>query len=297
MALQVSSSVALKKILFATDFSPVSEAALPFAVGVARRFGSSVQAVHVLAPGQFQAMPDAVPILLDGAYSRAEHEMAKLVRSEAFEDVPHDGRVCSGLEIWTEIEALIESEKIDLVVVGTHGREGLKQIVLGSVAETVFRAAPCPVLVVGPNVAQKSAVPIFRTLLFATDLSPTSLKALPFVEAFAEENQADLVVLHVCQEKVRDKHEHDLAAESLDKWMRQLIPPKPRLEYEIVFGPAAESVLKVAAERQSDLILLGAHRASNFASHLPGAVAHRIVSEAACPVLTVHWDESGPDWY
>lgn len=297
MALQAPTRLALKKVLFATDFSPVSEAALPFAVAVARRFESSIQAVHVLSPGELQPMPDAAPIVMESAFIRAEQEMGNLLCSDAFQGVPHDGRVCRGVEIWTEIEALIESEKIDLVVLGTHGREGLKQIVLGSVAETIFRTAPCPVLVVGPKVVQKPTLPVFRDLLFATDLSPASLRALPFVHGFAEENQADVIVLHVSQEKVRDRREQALASESLGKWMRELIPPKPHVEYEVQFGAPAENILKLAADRQCDLIMLGAHHASNFASHLPGAVAHRIVSEALCPVLTVHWRESSPVWY
>ena len=56
------------------------------------------------------------------------------------------------------------------------------------------------------------------------------------------ENRADVIVLHVCQEKVRDQHEQDLAAESLGKWMRELIPPRPGLEYEVLFGAPAETV-------------------------------------------------------
>jgi len=297
MALQVPTRVALKKILFATDFGPVSEAALPFAVAIARRFDSSIQAVHVLSPGELAPLPDGAPVLLDGAIERAEQEMGRLLSSEAFEGVPHDGRVRSGVEIWMEIESVIESDTIDLVVLGTHGREGLKQIVLGSVAETIFRAAPCPVLVVGPKVPKKATLPMFRDILFATDLSPESLRALPFVQGFAEENNADMIVLHVSEEKVRSKKERTLASESLGKWMRELIPPKPGLEYEVLFGAPAESILKAATDRQCDLIMLGAHHASNFASHLPGAVAHRIVAEAPCPVLTVHWQESAPVWY
>jgi nucleotide-binding universal stress UspA family protein len=298
MPLQAPTRLALKKILFATDFSPVSEGALPFAVAVARRFESRIEAVHVLAPGQLQPMPESAPIALeDTMIQRAEQQMAELLASDAFEGVPHDGMVRSGIEIWTEIEAVIEADKIDLVVLGTHGREGLKQIVLGSVAETIFRAAPCPVLVVGPKVPVKATLPVFRDLLFATDLSPASLRALPFVQAFAEENQADVIVLHVTQEKAHDKKEQAVTAESLAKWMRELIPPRPHIEYEVLFGSPADNILKVAADRRCDLIMLGAHHASNFATHLPGAVAHRIVSEAPCPVLTVHWQESAPVVY
>ena len=296
MALQAPTRLALKKILFATDFSPVSEAALPFAAAIARRFESRIQAVHVAALGELP-MVEAAPLAMESVLMRAEQEMGKLLRSDAFEGVPHDGMVRSGLEIWTEIEAVIEAEKADLVVLGTHGREGLKQIVLGSIAEIIFRTAPCPVLVVGPKVPKKVALPVFRDLLFATDLSPASLRALPFVQAFAEENQADLIVLHVSQEKVHDKKEQAVTAESLGKWMRELIPPAAGMDYEVRFGSPAENILEVAEERRSDLILLGAHHASNFATHMPGAVAHRIVAEATCPVLTVHWQESAPVCY
>jgi len=294
MALHVATPLTLKKILFSTDFSPVSEAALPFAVALARRFGSTIHAVHVLSPGELAPLPDGAPILMDGAIERAEEEMTRLLRSDAFEGTPHDGRVRSGVEIWTEIESVIESDKIDLVVLGTHGRGGVKQVLLGSVAETIFRAAPCPVLVVGPKVPNRPALPVFRDLLFATDLSPASLRALPFVRAFAEENQADVTVVHVSQEKVRDVHERVLAAESLGKWMRELIPPEPNLEYEVLFGSPAENISTLAAERNADLIMLGAHHASAFATHMPGAVAHRIICEAPCPVLTIHWHESAP---
>jgi len=297
MAVEAPTRLALKKILFATDFGSVSEAALPFAVALARRFESTIEAVHVVSLSEVQPMLDAAPLAVESVLTRAEQEMTKLLRSDAFEGVLHDGRVRSGVEIWTEIESVIESDKIDLVVLGTHGREGLKQVVLGSVAETIFRAAPCPVLVVGPKVLKKHTLPVFRDLLFATDLSPASLRALPFVQAFAEENQADTIVLHVSQEKVRTRKEQATTAESLSKWMRELIPPKPHVEYEVQFGAPAESILKLAADRQCDLIMLGAHHASNFASHLPGAVAHRIVAEAPCPVLTVHWQESAPVAY
>jgi nucleotide-binding universal stress UspA family protein len=296
MALQTATHIAIKNILFATDFSQVSEAALPFAVGLARRFDSSIHAVHVLSPGEMYPLPDATPVMMENALLRAEQEMTRLVRSGAFEGLAHDGRVRSGAEIWTEIESVIESGNIDLVVLGTHGREGLKQIVLGSVAETIFRAAPCPVLVVGPNVPREASPPVFGELLFATDLSPVSLKALPFVEAFAEENEAELIVVYVSQE-FRDSKEQKVTAESLGSWMRELIPPRPGLDYEVLFGSPADGILQLAAARGCDLILLGAHHASHFATHLPGAVAHRIVCEAACPVMTVHGKESAPALY
>ncbi len=299
MPVQAPLRLTLQHLLFATDFSEISAAALPFAVAVARRFESTIHAVHVLSHAELQPTPESAPVALEYAITEgAEQQMAELLRSSAFAGVPHDGRIRSGAEIWAEIEAVIESEKIDLVVLGSHGREGLKQIVLGSIAEAVFRTAPCPVLVVGPKVKPRASTDgIFREILFATDLSPASLKVFPFVQAFADENQANLIVVHATQERIMSEHERQVTSESLRKWMRELIPPRPRLDYEVLCGPAADEILRLAAERECDLIMLGAHHASSFASHLPGAVAHRIVAEAPCPVLTVHRRESAPDWY
>jgi nucleotide-binding universal stress UspA family protein len=297
MSPQVATRLALKHILFATDFSAVSDAALPFAVALAKRFDSTVHAFHVLTHGELPPTPEAAPVIMKYDLQDAgEQLMTELLRADCWEGVPHDGRISSGAEIWNEIAAVIEADNIDLVVLGTHGREGLKQWVLGSVAETVFRSAPCPVLVVGPRTLARTPVG-FRTLLFATDLGPESLKALPFVQAFAADNDAKLLVMHISQEKVQDRAEQVLAEESQLRWMQELIPPQRNVEHHVLFGSTADNILEVAATRQCDLIMLGAHHASRFATHVPGAVAHRIVSEARCPVLTVHWNEKGPAWY
>ena len=120
MAVQAPTRLALKRILFATDFSPVSQAALPFAVAIARRFESCIEAVHVFAFNELQMLPEAAPLAVGGPLTqRAEQQMAALLCSDAFEGVPHDGRVRGGLEVWTEIASVIESDNIDLVVLGT----------------------------------------------------------------------------------------------------------------------------------------------------------------------------------
>jgi nucleotide-binding universal stress UspA family protein len=296
MSPQVATRLALKHILFATDFSAVSDAALPFAVALARRFDSMVHAFHVLTHGELPLTPEAAPVLMGtDLVDAGEQSMKQLLQARCWEGVPHDGKIAGG-EIWEEIASAIVAENIDLVVLGTHGREGLKQWVLGSVAETVFRSAPCPVLVVGPRALARTPVQ-FRTLLFATDLSPDSLKALPFVKSFAADNDAKLLVVHISQERILDRAEQVLAEESQLRWMQELIPPERSVEYHVLFGSVADNILEVAALRQCDLIMLGAHHASNFATHVPGAIAHRVVSEARCPVLTVHWNEKGPGWY
>lgn len=294
MALQAATRIVLKEILLATDFSAASEAALPYALAIAHRFESKIHVVHVMLPGKWQAPPEAMPLgFVPARIAEAKQRMSAFLRSGNLTGVVCDWRIQQGSDIWEELSKTIQEEKIDLVVLGTHGREGLKKLLLGSVAEEVFRRAHCPVLTVGPKAAGKAADETpFRHMLFATDLTPESLKAVPFVLAFAEEHQAHLTVVHVPQgEKVHSHEGEVLLAESTGKWLREMIPPQANLEYAVRFGAPAEAILKLATEKQCDLVLLGAHPAPGYSMHLPGAVAHRIVAEAHCPVLTVHHKE------
>src|SRR5208282_5444485 len=128
---EVGKRITLKNVLFATDFSPCSNAALPYALSVASQFGATLHATHV--------MPTIAEMVL----------------------MSPDG--------WP---TMAEEAKIDLLVLGTHGRSGVRKLILGSVAEEVFRRAACPVLSVGPNVSCKAKGEIqFQQILFATDLS------------------------------------------------------------------------------------------------------------------------------
>jgi nucleotide-binding universal stress UspA family protein len=85
-----------------------------------------------------------------------------------------------------------------MLVLGTHGRSGVGKLLIGSVAEEVFRRAACPVLSIGPKVSQQPAGEIqFHNILFATDFSENSLAALPYAISLAEEDQAQLTLLYV----------------------------------------------------------------------------------------------------
>ena len=93
---------------------------------------------------------------------------------------------------------MVGRHAIDLIVLGSHGKHGLKKLVLGSAAEQIFRHADCPVLTVGPKVVAPGPGEVaFKHILFATDFSAGSLRALPYALSLAEENQARLALLHV----------------------------------------------------------------------------------------------------
>jgi nucleotide-binding universal stress UspA family protein len=197
-------------------------------------------------------------------------------------------------DLWLELQGMIEKHDIDLVVIGTHGREGLKKLVLGSVAEEVFRRAPCPVVTVGPHVAPECFEQgRLRRVLFASDLSPSSLHALPFVTMLAQQHQASLTLLHVVATAVPNM-DYDATAyveRELDEAREQLqrfVPAGSKADVVVEVGVPDEIIVRVARAQNASLIVMGLHLQSVFAAtHLPWTTAHRVVCDAHCPVMTV----------
>lgn len=143
------------KILFATDFSCSSEAALQYATSLAHDSGAQILIVHVEEPPTpYVANEYAISEAMDSA----KRQLAKLLSGVVPSDsaVRYEHRLLLG-EPAREIVQLAVQEDVDLVVMGTHGRTGLSRLLMGSVAETVVRRAHCPVLTVkqpGPVVVE-----------------------------------------------------------------------------------------------------------------------------------------------
>jgi nucleotide-binding universal stress UspA family protein len=130
------------KILFATDFSPASEAALVYASSLARDSGAKLLIVHVeeppLAYGAGEMYVDPLPVGRPGL-----EETLQRVRP-TLPEVRYEHHLLIGTPA-QELVELAEKEKVDLIVMGTHGRTGFSRLVMGSVAESVVRRAGCPV--------------------------------------------------------------------------------------------------------------------------------------------------------
>src|ERR1051326_3839617 len=147
------SAIAVKNVLFATDFSETAESALPYAIAICRHFGSILHSVHVLSETSTLFMTGGVDYvsastIYEDAYTDAKERLDHMALR--MEGIPHHNHVRHGF-LWKSLAAVIDENKIDLIVVGTHGRTGLGKLVLGSVAENILRHAPCPVLTIGPK--------------------------------------------------------------------------------------------------------------------------------------------------
>ena len=301
------SALEVKNVLFATDFSAISEAALPYATAICRRFGATLHAAHILSDASLLMMTGGVDYVSMGTiYEDAHAEAREKLESitAGLEGLAHRNHVRHG-QVWRNIAAIIEENAIDLIVVGTHGRTGLGKLVLGSVAEDILRHALCPVLTVGPKVSGRAKLPEFhrgahdlapldlelRQIVLATNFTPNHARIAEQAVWLAEDFRARLTLVHVLEDYAQLGSQPGPIEESTRR-LHQLIPQNATLQYlpetVLEFGNPADRILKVAGDREADLIVLGARSSADVGStHLPWSSAHQVIANAHCPVLTI----------
>jgi nucleotide-binding universal stress UspA family protein len=294
--LQTGKRIALNKILFLTDFSEPSAAAMPFATSIARAYGSTLYALHVVPPSAYSYMtPEAAASLLDDEDDRARAEM-QFVEAQ-FSGLPHEVMIERGPGVWPVLSELLKQREIDLIILGTHGRTGVQKLLLGSSAEEIFRRARTPVLTIGPAVRSGShSGGRFHCVLFATDFNAVSESTVPYAVSLAQENQSRLVLLHVLPKPNpgRAEKDSDLSiAEALHQ-LQELVPPEAELwcrpEAMVQHGDPPQQILAAAKQCEADLIVLGVRGMDHLAGaaiRVDRAIAYNVVVNARCPVLTV----------
>src|SRR5215470_5568615 len=222
-------AIQLKNIVFATDFSPAASAALPFAGSIATQFGANLFAVHAKAPENY-ALPATEVWPIANEQLERETESLKTDLRENYPSVPTEVITLDG-GVVTVIDELAKEKNADLIVLGTNGRRGIGKFFLGSVAEEVLRKAPCPVLTVGSHFnAEATRQTKFCKILYATDFSESTAAGVAFITAFAEENDARLVLMHVIEPpKTGDLvTPHELESGALDR-LNSFVPRETAL--------------------------------------------------------------------
>jgi len=204
-----------------------------------------------------------------------------LVRSGAFSGVQHKFIVRSG-EVWPELREIIRHENVDLLVLGTHGRQGMAKLFLGSVAEQIFRQADCPVLTFGPHSYEHPWVGRSardHTFLFATDFGQ-SLQGVPHAIAAANQFGAKLVFLSIVPTSLGSKSSYTDATENVEELkehmrlkvlsrMKELVKNAAldiRPEFNAEFASSnqvSEKILETAERFQADLIIMGRHESTH----------------------------------
>lgn len=295
--------IEIRRILCPTDFSEFSKRALHQAIPIAKWYGASLTALHVLpaavpVDGLFPYAP--APITNEGVSARVIKELEAFVAPARAAGIMSETYVRDGAVPATILE-LARSLPADLLVMGTHGQGGLERLVLGSVTEAVLRKAPCPVLTT-PREERAFSGPVpFKRILYATDFSPAADHALGYALSLAEEAQGNLMLVHVMDGPTLaattsglplglSRVTADLARGAEEK-LRQAVPAPARLwceaEEHVAFGRPADEIVRLAREREAQLIVMGVHGRNVLDRMLFGSTTHHVIRNAPCPVLTI----------
>jgi len=222
-------------------------------------------------------------------------------------------------------EAILDTaaqQSVDLIAMRTHGRGGIRRFVLGSVAANLIGNTAMPLLLVRGKPASVDGVPTqtidFRKILVPLDGSPLAASVLPLVAEIAARAGATIVLMRAMPEPNEEaatsnslqmlrsitgvktegadgamsdpyadqlEREREGAQSSLDLAASSLKPSGVQVETIVEFGPAAETILRVALTQQADLVAMGTHGRSGLKRFLLGSVADRIVRYSEAPVL------------
>lgn len=293
-----------RRILCATDLSDHSNSAVVQAIGMAKEFGASLIICHVIDlpmvtmhGAAFVYQEDQIEEMRSGAIQQIREVVAD--RALDWEAVVETGPVSSTLC------RLAAERRVDLAIVSTHGRAGLKRLFLGSVTERLLRTIGCPLMVVTPPAKWRHMAPQFKgfgfkQIMVGCDFSADSDRAVAFGFSLAQEFEAVIHLVHVVEPFVyRDAMLPEATkTEALTEvttgcrqQLEALVPDEAhhwcRVELACEAGKPFQALTRYAQTHHIDLIVLGVRGHSLVETMLLGSTTDRVIRHVACPVLSV----------
>ncbi|MDZ7288430.1 MAG: universal stress protein [candidate division KSB1 bacterium] len=298
--------IRIQKILFPTDFSDTSSAALGHALMLADCFHASLTMLHAARTKEAEKalrFPELDPTT-DEFETLLEEQLAEIIGAQPSHKLRVDRVVHQNDDPIKAICTFADANHIDLIIMGTHGRTGLSHWLSGSVAEEVVRHASCPVMTV--RACKKSAeVAPYLNILVPIDFSPYSQKALRYGRTLALLFEATLHVLHVVDQPVHPAHYglgDDLllhlnpdvqrrSREEMELLVSQLGPETVPCQTHVREGRAYGEIVKFTETHECDLVVMGTHGLSGLEHFLLGGTTEKVMRHVSCPVLAVKLKE------
>jgi nucleotide-binding universal stress UspA family protein len=281
--------ISFKRIIVGYDDAETSGQVVIVADLIAKEFGSDLIVVNSLPPtpsvlGVVGQPAEDIPIRVAEVKSHIEKDLKYLGVSSQF-------RVLVDLDdpvSWLRRSAA--EHAADLIIVGTRGRYGIKQFLLGSISQSIVGRVDCPILILGPEFTPKTN--LFQTILFATDLKETGIGAAQFAGQLADEFNSDLILMHVMPDKPHaEGRMREWIEDNTSDKLNSLISPEAREECNhhtlVAYGDPGQEVLAAADLKRADLIILGARRPHALDDHASWSTLTQVLAQARCPVLIV----------
>jgi nucleotide-binding universal stress UspA family protein len=275
-AYQVCPTARLERLLLSTDGSEFSEDAVREAIGLAKTCGSKLYVVSVVevnpefeafAPGLVEKVEKKRRQYLESVKERASKEGADC------EIIVHEGE-----ESYQYVVDEAAKKQVEMIIMGRHGRTGLKRVMMGSVTAKVIGHSPCKVLVV-----PKTSTITYKKLLIATDGSKYSEAASREAISIAKRTGGDLIVLSVAK-----KDENlPVAKESVDIIRNVAEREGIKVEPLTLKGEPYEVIIGTAEQKKADMIVVGSHGRTGLERLFMGSVTERVIGHASCAVMVV----------
>jgi len=293
--------IKIERILCPVDFSEFSVAAYIHATSLARQYGAKLFVQHVVEmwrhpSGSFAAAVSLYDKFAGSLVAKGTQELRKFVKAHAQNEIHPECVIEQGMAA-DRILSLAGDQKMDLIVMGTHGRRGFDRLMLGSVTERVLREARCPVLAVHrpPRGYVASArgreVIELRHILLCTDFSDASNRALDYALYIAAEHGCALTLVHVL-EGIATSAGRKRATAKAKAELEKLVSAQAREGYKIAaavrIGKPYEEILQLAREKNADLAILAVRGRNAVDLAVFGSTTYRVIQLGTFPVLAVH---------
>lgn len=302
----------LQRILCTTDFSTFAGRSLSYGIALAHEFGSTLYACHVVDLPAAAVYGEPAALIYGAAYidPLAQRERAlKAARAQLEARIADSGAAAEILVTAgrpaEEITRLAAETRVDLVIAATHGRSGLKRLLLGSVTARLMQTLPCPLLIVNsPSPETADAQPAafrLKRILIGCDFSPDAALAFENALSLAQEFEAELHLVHVIEPPIYKDLQALPAAvdgelleslhERLKKRLDRMLPEEAcnwcAPQIALLEGLPDEEITRYALDRQVDLIVLGTRGQGMMEKIFVGSTTERVARRASCPVLSV----------
>jgi len=286
----------IKLILCPIDFSEFSVRAYRHALSLAEHYQSKLVALHVVELWRHPSVGFTASAGLYEEFCQALCEGGKEQLQEFVKQSPND-KIQPELLVHEGIApdsilSIAQARKADVIVMGTHGRRGYDRLMLGSVTDRVMRKASCPVLVVShaPDASATGAEHRLTQVLFCTDFSDNSKRALRYAISATDEYDAELTLLHVLEETPIPAKKQEATAAATEQ-LEKLISPEERkalrVKTAVRIGKPYRQIIQLAAELSADIVIMGVHGRGALDLAVFGSTTYRVMQLGPCPVLAV----------
>jgi len=284
--------VTIRNVLVPTDLSEFSERALRFAIGIAGRYESNLHLFHCVDPRPFNLAedPQAAQTTCDDVRRDLKGIAGNLRRQYRARNFDVKALVTAG-DFAENLQRVLEDLDPGLIVVGTHGRTGLRKLMLGSVTEAVIDRASCPVLTVGPW-TDRTRLQEFgpRNILLARSRSNPSTMAESYAFSVARKYGSRLTLVDVLDDRGGRVHAEISQLEWYEASQMDTASVSPNttsLQVPIEIDTQSDLILNMADQSDADLIVLAVPRNHRFTDRFVSTDSYRVVCGSPCPVLTV----------